>query len=105
MILKKMANAGEFVLEREADFGIAPPFLRIGLRMAKRPKHPVELLSDIGSRVFELQHYGDEDIFNAMDFIRNANPEIFEFLSTVLNAKVSADISAVRHAAAAPEKG
>lgn len=45
-----------------------------------------ELVSDIGSLGFDLQHHSTADIADAVTFLRTVNPEMFDWLSRLLGA-------------------
>lgn len=54
--------------------------------MGKRRLRPaIEIISDIGSLGYDLQHHAEPDIAAAMTFIRQANPEMFDWLAKVLD--------------------
>lgn len=44
----------------------------------------VELVSDIGSIGFDLQHHSKEQIAGAVAILRTVNPEMFEWLGRAL---------------------
>lgn len=52
--------------------------------MARRLKGAVELVSDIGSKAFDLQHHSDEEIARAVRFLREVNGPMFDWLVSVL---------------------
>jgi hypothetical protein len=49
--------------------------------MARKLKPAIELLSNIGSLGFDLQHHSDADIAEAMAFMRQANGPMFDYLA------------------------
>lgn len=52
--------------------------------MARRLRDAAELVSDIGSLGFDLQHHSDEEIAEAVAFLRKVNPEMFDWLVKIL---------------------
>ncbi len=53
--------------------------------MPRKLRPALELVSDIGSLGFDLQHYSDEEIALAVTYLRTVNPEMFEWLVRVLD--------------------
>lgn len=54
--------------------------------MSRRLRPAVEIVSDIGSLGFDLQHYSDEQIAEAVKVLRTVNTEMFDWLCKVLAA-------------------
>jgi len=53
--------------------------------MSRRKLRPaLELVSDIGSLGFDLQHHSDEQIREAVKLLRTVNPEMFNWLARLL---------------------
>lgn len=52
--------------------------------MPRRLRDAVTLVSAIGSLGFDLQHHSDEQIAEAVAFLRKVNPEMFDWLVRVL---------------------
>ena len=59
--------------------------------MANRRKlrPAIEIVSDIGSLGFDLQHHSDAQIVEAVKLLRTVNPELFAWLVQVLGSKRS----------------
>jgi len=51
-------------------------------------KMAIEYISDIGKAAFELQHFSDRELFDAMTFMRQVNPELFDFVTKVITLKL-----------------
>jgi hypothetical protein len=59
--------------------------------MSRRKLRPaVELVSDIGSLGFDLQHHGEEQIREAVKLLRTVNPEMFDWLARLLGDQLEA---------------
>lgn len=57
-------------------------------RAQTRPrKMAIEYLSDIGKAGFELQHFSDAELADAMKFMRAVNPELFDFIGKVITGE------------------
>lgn len=54
--------------------------------MARRLKCAIELVSDIGSKAFDLQHHSDEEIAEAVKLLRDVNGPMFDWLVKALEA-------------------
>jgi hypothetical protein len=52
--------------------------------MARRLRSAVELVSDIGSLGFDLQHHSEAQIAEAVRLLRTVNPQLFDWLVRVL---------------------
>jgi hypothetical protein len=52
--------------------------------MARRLRSAIELVSDIGSLGFDLQHYSELEIKQAVKVLREFNPEMFDWLVRAL---------------------
>ena len=60
--------------------------------MSRRKLRPaIEILSDIGSLGFDLQHHDDLVIADAMEFMRKANPEMFAWIAKVIAPKLESE--------------
>lgn len=58
--------------------------------MGKRKlRTAIEIVSNIGSLGFDLQHHSDVQIVEAVKLLRMVNPEMFEWLVRVLGSKRS----------------
>jgi len=55
----------------------------------KYRRQTAELISDIGAAAFPLTSRSVDDIRDALDFVWNANPELFQWLLDQLNAGAS----------------
>lgn len=62
--------------------------------MPRKIRTAVELVSDIGSKGFDLQHHSDADIKAAVTLLRTVNPQMFDWLVRVL----SVDAEGASHA-------
>lgn len=69
--------------------------------MARRPKHPIEYLSDIGKAAFDLRAFSDQDIATAMQFMVSVNPDLFRFLAD----KIAGSLPPVVSESAGPSNG
>lgn len=60
----------------------------------RRLRPAAEIVSDIGSLGFDLQHHSDTEIAAAVAFLRRqVNPEMFDWLVKVLNGEVARDVA------------
>lgn len=48
--------------------------------MARKLRPALNIVSDIGSLAFDLQHHSDEQIAAAVALLRTVNPEMFNWL-------------------------
>jgi hypothetical protein len=55
--------------------------------MARKLRPAVELVSDIGSLAFDLQHHSEEEIAEAVAVLRYVNPQMFDWLVEHLKAE------------------
>lgn len=62
--------------------------------MTRRLKSAVELVSDIGSKAFDLQHHSDEEIREAVRMLRHVNGPMFDWLVLALKDTSVGGISA-----------
>lgn len=53
--------------------------------MVRRFKSPVELVSDIGCKAYDLQHHDERDIAEAVALVRQVNAPMFDWLVQVLS--------------------
>lgn len=53
-------------------------------------KCAIELVSDIGSKAFDLQHHSDEEIAEAVALLRDVNAPMFDWLIRVLSGATRA---------------
>jgi hypothetical protein len=58
-------------------------------KLRKPTKTALEILSDIGCEGFDLQYYSETEIAEAMRFMRQANPQMFDWLARVLASRSS----------------
>lgn len=47
-------------------------------------KMAIEYISDIGQAAFQLQHFSDKELNEAMSFMRQVNPELFDFVTKMV---------------------
>lgn len=59
--------------------------------MPRRPRPAIELVSDIGSLGFDLQHHSDHDIAEAVAVLRTVNGPMFDWIVRVLSAPIAKD--------------
>ena len=52
--------------------------------MARRQKSALEIVSDIGSKAFDLQHHSERDIIEAVVILRQVNAPMFDWLTQML---------------------
>lgn len=55
----------------------------------RRLRAALELVSDIGSLGFDLQHHSEVDIMEAVKLLRTVNPELFTWLVRMLGEPTS----------------
>lgn len=60
-------------------------------RTRKPKKTALEIISDIGCKGFVLQYYTEAEIAEAMRFMRQANPQMFDWLSRVMAPQAATD--------------
>ncbi len=53
----------------------------------KKLRSAIELVSNIGALGFDLQHHEDAAIAEAVKMLRTVNPQMFDWLVTVLAQK------------------
>jgi hypothetical protein len=53
----------------------------------------LEIVSDIGSLGFDLQHHNETDIAYAVQVLRTVNPQMFDWLVQVLGAASTGDFA------------
>ena len=56
--------------------------------MSRKLRPVLNIVSDIGSLGFDLQHHTDADIAEAVKLLRTVNPEMFDYLVKALSAPV-----------------
>lgn len=54
--------------------------------MARKPRMAIELLSDIGSKAYDLQVYTEPEIQAALAVMRRVNAPLFDWLTQLLVA-------------------
>lgn len=54
--------------------------------MARRLRSAVQLMSDIGSKAFDLQYHSDKDIAEAVAVLRDVNGPMFDWLVSRLSS-------------------
>lgn len=52
--------------------------------MTRRLRPALEIVSDIGSLGFDLQHHKQSDIYEAVATLRTVNPDMFNWLALLL---------------------
>lgn len=65
--------------------------------MKRRLRSAVELVSDIGSKAFELQHHSDRDIAEAVKVLRSVNGPMFKWLVEALERPSDRGLRSHRH--------
>jgi hypothetical protein len=55
--------------------------------MAKQLKPAIAIVSDIGSKAFDLQHHSEREIQEAVKILREVNGPMFDWLVQVLSGK------------------
>lgn len=59
--------------------------------MTRKLKSAVELVSDIGSKAFDLQHHSERDIAEAVACLKHINGPMFAWLIAVLSTGAPPD--------------
>lgn len=55
--------------------------------MTRKLRPAIEIVSDIGSLGFALQHHSDDAIQQAVIVLRTVNPEMFDWLVKILGER------------------